>query len=60
VLVPIEGEWYVARGGVYSYYEFLHPISNRLTDEEWKDMLSSGKAPDRERWIKKYILDNLQ
>ncbi len=59
-LVPIEGEWYVARGGVYSYYEFLQPISDRLTDEEWRDMLKSGKAPERQRWIKKYILGDLR
>jgi len=31
-----------------SSYEFLQPISNRLTDEEWKEMLNSDSAPERE------------
>ena len=60
VLVPIEGEWYLTRGGVYSYYEFLQPISNRLTDEQWKEMINSGNAPERESWIKKYIVYTTQ
>ena len=39
-----------------SSYEFLQPISNRLTDEEWKEMLNSDSAPERESWIKEYIV----
>ena len=27
------------------------PISNRLTDEQWKQMLESGQAPPRPTWI---------
>lgn len=34
-------------GPVLSYYEFKHPMSNRLTDEAWKDILARGQAPDR-------------
>lgn len=33
----------VARGGVFSYYEFASP--KRLTDETWREMLASGEAP---------------
>jgi hypothetical protein len=51
VLVPDEnGVFQVTVGGVYSYYEFLQPVSDRLTDEAWRDMLNSGQAPDRPAW----------
>ncbi|MFA5785384.1 MAG: DUF3160 domain-containing protein [Actinomycetota bacterium] len=51
VLVPGEGgKFEVAVGGVYSYYEFLQPIADRLTDEAWRDMLDKGKAPSRPAW----------
>jgi len=40
----------VAKGGVFSYYEFLWPAANRLTDEKWRQMLDDGEAPDRPSW----------
>ena len=33
VVVPVEGKLYLAKGAVYSYYEFVSDI--RLTDEQW-------------------------
>ena len=51
-LVPDDqGRFQVAEGGVYSYYEFLQPVSDRLTDEAWRSMLNSGKAPARPTWV---------
>jgi hypothetical protein len=51
VLVPDDhGGFQVARGGVYSYYEFWVPRGERLTDEEWRQMLYDGLAPDRPAW----------
>ena len=45
MLVPDEaGTFHVALGGVYSYYEFQQPISDRLTDEAWRAMLKAGRA----------------
>ncbi len=38
VVVSADGNIVVAKGGVFSYYEFLQPMSNRLTDEEWQVM----------------------
>ena len=35
----------VARGGVFSYYEF--PSQERLTDEIWREMLVAGAAPEQ-------------
>ena len=52
VLVPDDkGGFHVALGGVYSYYEFHQPASDRLTDEAWHSMLASGEVPARPDWI---------
>lgn len=50
VVVPIDGKLRIARGAVYSHYEFAQPISDRLSDESWKKMLSSGSAPALPEW----------
>jgi hypothetical protein len=51
VIVPgRDGTFELARGGVYSYYEFLSPPGVRLTDTAWRAMLASGKAPPRPAW----------
>src|SRR5690606_24786758 len=42
VLVPNDdGRFQVARGAVYSFYEFWVPRGERLTDEEWRATLSA-------------------
>jgi hypothetical protein len=57
VLVPNdEGVFQVARGGVYSYYEFWVPRGERLTDEEWRAMLVAGEQPDRPDWVDTYLV----
>ena len=45
----------LARGGVYSYYEFPWPIGDRLTDESWRLMLDAGTQPDRPAWTDMFI-----
>ncbi len=40
----------VAKGGVFSYYEFPWPAPDRLTDEKWRAMLESGEAPVQPEW----------
>ncbi|MFQ6034302.1 MAG: DUF3160 domain-containing protein [Sedimentisphaerales bacterium] len=42
---------FLAAGPVLSYYEFKHPMSDRLTDEAWREMLASPDRPDRPRWF---------
>ena len=44
-VVPVEGSLRIARGGVYSHYEFTWPLEQRLTDQEWQEILDSGQAP---------------
>ena len=49
VIVPVEGKLQICRGAMFSYYEFLHPISDRMTDAEWKVMLMNSK-PTMPAW----------
>ena len=45
-----DGRILIGAGPVLSYYEFKHPMDDRLTDEKWKEMLETGKTPDRPDW----------
>jgi hypothetical protein len=59
VVVPIlqaDGTyfWEIARGGVFSYYEFAWPGDDRLTDEKWRTMLDDGSAPDVPAWTSSF------
>jgi hypothetical protein len=55
VAVETEGNLAVAQGGVFSYYEFAWPMSDRLTDEAWREMLESGQEPSRPEWTSSFI-----
>ncbi|MHA2357897.1 MAG: DUF3160 domain-containing protein, partial [Candidatus Heimdallarchaeaceae archaeon] len=44
------GRLRLTRGGIFSYYEFPHPYTSRLTDEEWQDILVTN-PPDLPDWI---------
>ncbi len=55
VVVPIDGKLRIAKGGVYSYYEFSWPMSDRLTDKKWRDMLNTGQAPQLPDWTKAFV-----
>jgi hypothetical protein len=45
-----DGSVFLAAGPVLSYYEFKHPMSDRLTDEAWRELLDSPGKPDRPQW----------
>jgi hypothetical protein len=47
----------VAKGGVFSYYEFEWPGDDRLTDEQWREMLEKGEAPPRPAWISSFYAE---
>ncbi|MBV9866950.1 MAG: DUF3160 domain-containing protein [Abitibacteriaceae bacterium] len=55
-IVPIEGKLSLTRGAALSYYEFKHPISDRLTDERWQAMLKAGKTPASPVWTKSFLV----
>jgi hypothetical protein len=55
VVVPDgRGNLQVAQGGVFSYYEFAWPMSDRLTDEAWREMLAGGSAPAQPAWTEAF------
>jgi len=56
VVVPDgAGGLHIAKGGVFSYYEFPWPMGDRLTDEKWRAMLASGEAPAQPEWTASFI-----
>jgi hypothetical protein len=60
VVVPVVAEdgtvsLQLAKGGVFSYYEFVWPANDRLTDEKWREMLDSGEAPPLPEWTASFV-----
>ena len=57
VVFPLNGELHIASGAVYSFYQFEQPLSNRLTDSEWRSMvgtMGTMGTMDREDWVKDF------
>jgi hypothetical protein len=50
----------VAKGGVFSYYEFPWPADDRLTDEKWREMLDEDKAPPLLEWTASFLTDQTE
>lgn|GEM_PF-428318 len=55
VAVPLEGKLEIAQGGVFSYYEFTQPRTNRLTDQAWIEMLETN-PPAAPAWTSLFVL----
>jgi hypothetical protein len=57
VIVPDAGDGFqVAKGGVYSFYEFWQDQADRLTDEQWRAMLEAGNVPERPGWADIFLV----
>jgi hypothetical protein len=52
-----DGRIIAGAGPVFSYYEFKQPMSNRLTDEQWKQQLENGQQPDRPSWTSSFVAE---
>ncbi|MDY9924715.1 DUF3160 domain-containing protein [Methanosarcina sp.] len=48
-----DGRIFLAAGPVMSYYEFKQPMSDRLTDEKWREMLEKN-PPEKPEWALTY------
>lgn len=48
-----DGRILLGAGPVMSHYEFKQPMSNRLTDEKWREMLEAN-PPERPEWASTY------
>lgn len=46
VVIRVDGVIKLARGSVYSFYQFSHPAADRLTDAKWRRM--TGVEPDED------------
>ena len=57
VAFPRDGEVVLARGVVYSQYEFTVPLADRLTDEAWHQRLRDGDIPPYADWKSAFIAD---
>jgi hypothetical protein len=56
VIVPIGKKLVLTRGAIFTYYEFTHPMSGRLTDEKWRALLDTPEAPEPPAWTKSFLL----
>jgi hypothetical protein len=54
VLAPVAGGTTATVGGVFSYYEFKHPMADRLTDESWQTM---EPRPPQPAWTASFIVE---
>jgi len=45
----------VTRGAVFSYHEFIVPIDERMTDDEWREQVAAGELPPRPDWTGIYF-----
>lgn len=46
VIVPVDGTLRLATGMVFNFYQFEQPISNRLTDRTWRQMIGEWATDD--------------
>ncbi len=51
------GYTFLAAGPVMSYYEFKHPMEDRLTDEKWRELLALPNKPERPTWYRPLMGD---
>jgi hypothetical protein len=55
VVVPDDVGHRMTQGGIMSFYEFLHPASDRLTDTKWNARIEAGKLPDRPAFTESFL-----
>ena len=60
VAVPSEVGQRIAQGGVFSFYEFVQPMADRLTDEKWGERLEKGALPPRPAWTESFLEPQVQ
>lgn len=57
IYVIIDDAWgiRICRGAVFSYYEFKHPMEDRLTDEKWQEMGEKRERPNQPNWVRSFV-----
>jgi hypothetical protein len=54
VYADADGKLYSAVGPVYNYFEFAWPMSDRLTDEKWREMIANNQFPAPPEWTNNF------
>lgn len=54
VVLPDE-PWRLAVGGVFTYYEFPVSVEERMTDEQWQELVEAGLAPPLPEWTRLFM-----
>ena len=54
VVLPDE-PWRIGTGAVFTYYEFPVGVSDRMTDEQWQQMVEDGSNPPQPDWTNLFI-----
>ena len=49
-----QGHVLIGAGPVFSYYEFKHPMKDRLSDEKWRKLLGSDERPGLPEWTRSF------
>ncbi len=55
-VISPDAPYHLTVGAVYTYYEFPQPVGERLTDEQWREMIEGGNAPDAPEWTSSFIV----
>jgi hypothetical protein len=55
VVVPGEVAQRMTQGGMFSFYELAHPMSDRMTDEQWFQRVQADKAPPLPAWTSSFV-----
>ncbi|MFX0108710.1 MAG: DUF3160 domain-containing protein [Candidatus Hodarchaeota archaeon] len=57
VAIQVDGQVILTRGGIMSYYEFTHPMDDRLTDEAWQEIIEQGEEPPLPSWTTSFVVE---
>jgi hypothetical protein len=58
VVIPNpRGGYQLARGAVFSYYEWVGNINQRMTDTEWRAQVAAGDLPVRPDWVNVFLAE---
>ncbi len=56
IVVFPDTPWRIGVGAVFTYYEFVVPPGDRMTDETWQAMVEGGTAPPAPDWTSLFIM----
>ncbi len=55
VIAPVGGKLTLTVGAGFSYYEFIKPVGERLSDESWQGLIDSGQIPTPPAWTTSFL-----